>query len=321
MSAIILTETDVRELIDMTSSIEVVEEAFRHLAAGEARNVPRARVKGPGCLLHTMSASADWLNLVGWKSYTTTRSSMIFHVAVYDSQSGAMQALIEADWLGQLRTGAASGVATKHMARQDASTVGLLGTGTQAATQLMAVCAVREIKRVDVFGRNEDRRRRFCASLSEHCETEVVPVASPAEAVAGKDIIVTATTAQEPVFAGSDLADGAHINAIGSNFLQKAEIDVETVRRADRIVCDSIEQCQIEAGDFSVALEQGVTRWDAMSELSEVVAGRVTVRSSERETTLFKSVGIALEDVAMAGELLKRALEQGRGVPLPFPQP
>ena len=321
MSAILLSETDVRELIDMPSSIEVIEQAFRHLATGEARNVPRARVKGAGCLLHSMSASADWLELVGWKSYTTTRSSMKFHVAVYDSRSGAMQALIEADWLGQLRTGAASGVATRHMARQDASTVGLLGTGTQAATQLMAVCAVRDIKRVDVFGRDENRRRRFCDELSQRCETEVLPVGSSAAAVESKDIVVTATTAREPVFVGGDLADGVHINAIGSNFLQKAEIDAETVRRADRIVCDSIEQCRIEAGEFSAALEQGVTSWDIMHELSDVVAGRVSGRESETETTLFKSVGIALEDVAMAGELLSRAHDQGRGVPLSFSQP
>lgn len=317
MPPILLTEQDVRELIDMPTSIEVVDRAFQQLAAGNAINIPRARVKGSGCLLHTMSASADYLELVGWKAYTTTRSQMTFHVAAYHSETGDLLALIEADWLGQLRTGAASGVATRHMARADASTVGLLGTGTQARTQLMAVCHVRKIARAEVFGRDGDRRQQFCAELSDLCETDVVPVDTPQQAVSDKAIVITATTAREPVFDGGDLADGTHINAIGSNFLQKTEIDVETVRRTGRIVCDSIEQCRLEAGDFCQSLEQGVTDWSAIDELGDVVSQRKTGRGSDKEITLFKSVGLAIEDVAMAGELIHRAKAAGRGIPIP----
>lgn len=316
MSAIFLTERDARELIDMPDSIEVVERAFKELAAGNATNVPRARVKGTGCLLHTMSAAADYLELVGWKAYTTTRSKMTFHVAAYNSQTGDMLALIEADWLGQLRTGAASGVATRHMAQEDASTVGLLGTGTQARTQLMAVCCVRDIQRVEVFGRNAERRKQFCSELSELCRTEVVPVELPQHAVSEKAIVITATTSREPVFAGSDLAPGTHLNVVGSNFLQKTEVDVETVRRSDRIVCDSIEQCQLEAGDFCQAFEQNVTDWSAFAELSDVVSGKHPGRAGEKEITFFKSVGLAIEDVAMAGELIARAKKSGRGTPV-----
>ena len=317
MTPILLTEQDVRELIDMPDSIEIVEQAFQQLAAGNASNIPRARVNGAGCLLHTMSAAANYLKLVGWKAYTTTRSSMTFHVAAYDSRTGDLQALIEADWLGQLRTGAASGVATRHMAREDASTVGLLGTGTQGRTQLMAVCSVRKIARVEVFGRDVDRRKQFCAELSDHCDTDVVPVETPQQAVSEKAIVITATTAREPVFNGSDLAPGTHVNAIGSNFLQKTEIDVETVRRSSRIVCDSIEQCKLEAGDFRESLKQSVTDWSAIDELADVVTQRKTGRKSDTEITLFKSVGLAIEDVAMAGELIQRAESAGRGIPVP----
>jgi len=319
MSAIFLTEEDVRELINMQDCVEVVDEAFRRLASGQAHNMPRARVKGTGCLLHTMSASADWLELVGWKTYTTTRASATFHVAVYDSNSGSLQALIEADWLGRLRTGAATGVATKYMAREDASTVGLIGTGKQAETQLIAVCCVREIDRVEVFGRDAERRRGFCSKLSEVCGTEVIPVDSPSAAVADKGIVITATTSKQPVFAGAELSEGTHVNAIGSNFMKKTELDVDAVRRAGKIACDSIEQCRIEAGDFREALEQGITDWDRMHELADVVSGNIRGRDSSDQVTLFKSVGIAVEDVALAGELLKRAREQNRGVALPIP--
>ena len=158
MPTIFLTEDDVRELMDMETSIEVVEEAFRQFAAGEAKNVPRARAAADGILLHTMSASADYLGLVGWKAYTTTKQGARFHVAVYDIDTGEMAALIEANYLGQLRTGAASGVATEYMARPDAKVVGIFGSGLQARTQLKAVCTVRRIERVEVYSRNDDRR-------------------------------------------------------------------------------------------------------------------------------------------------------------------
>jgi len=318
MPCLFLTEQDVADLIDMPRSIEVVEEAFRQMAAGEVHNIPRARAKAPGVLLHSMSASATYLGLIGWKNYTTTRHGMLFHVAGYDMESGEMLVLIQANLLGQLRTGAATGVATKHMSRESSSTVGLLGTGFQAQTQLLAVCAVRKIERVEVYGRDEDRRRKFADEMTAECGTEVVPVASPAEAVAAKDIVVTATTSKTPVFDGVDLAEGTHVNAIGGNFLQKTEVDAETLRRSGTIVCDSLEQCRIEAGEFVAPLETGIVSWDSMVELADVVAGTTPGRMSDDEITFFKSVGLAMEDVAMAAELLTRAREQGRGQALPF---
>ena len=178
MSCLFLTEQDVADLIDMPRSIEIIEEAFRQMAAGRVNNVPRTRAKGPGIILHSMSAAADYLGLIGWKNYTTTRKGMLFHVAAYDVASGEMQILIEANLLGQLRTGAATGVATRHMSRKSSSTVGLLGTGLQARTQVTAVCSVRKIDRVEVFGRDEERRRRFAEEMCKECQTDVVPVSS-----------------------------------------------------------------------------------------------------------------------------------------------
>lgn len=313
MSCLFLTEQDVADLIDMPRSIEIIEEAFRQMAAGRVNNVPRTRAKGPGIILHSMSAAADYLGLIGWKNYTTTRKGMLFHVAAYDVASGEMQILIEANLLGQLRTGAATGVATRYMSRKSSSTVGLLGTGLQARTQVTAVCSVRKIDRVEVFGRDEERRRRFAEEMCKECQTDVVPVSSSQQAVSGKDIVIVATSSKTPVFDGTDLAKGTHVNAIGGNFLQKTEVDSETIHRSGTIVCDSIEQCRIEAGEFVAALNEGLVSWESMSDLSDVVAGKISGRKSDDEITFFKSVGLAMEDVAMAGELLKQARKQSRG--------
>jgi len=318
MAAIYLREDDVRELLDVETAIEAVEVAFRNLADEKAVNIPRSRARAPGIALHVMSAAAEYLGFVAWKAYTTTRSKARFHVGLYAVESGELVALIEADYLGQLRTGAVSGVATEYMARLDAKTVGVFGTGKQARTQLKAMTAVRRIERAEVYSRDSERRHRFACEMSEFCGTQVVPVHSPEEAVAEKDIVICATTAEAPLFEGRMLDQGTHLNVVGSNYLTKTEIDVETVRRADSIVCDSIEACQREAGDFVAALEAGVTDWPLMHELSDVVAGRQTGRALPEHITLFKSVGLAIEDVAVAAKLLERAREEKIGQPLPF---
>ncbi len=316
--AIFLTEDDVREVIDMETAINVVEEAFRAMADGKADNVPRRRAKAPGIMLHMMSAACEYLGYVGFKAYTTTAGGAKFLVALADAATGEWEALIEANHLGQLRTGAASGVATEFMARPDSRIVGLLGSGFQARTQLKAVSVVRPIERVDVYSRNAERCERFAEEMAEYCLAEVVPVHSPDAAAAEKDIVITATASKTPVFDGRVLEQGTHLNVIGSNHLGKAEIDVAAVQQADHIVCDSIEACKIEAGDFVEALNQGVTDWRLMHDLAEVVAGRQTGRATPEDVTLFKSVGLAVEDVALAATILERAKAQGLGASLPF---
>ena len=317
MSVLYLTEEDVRELLDMETAIEVVEEAFRQLGQGRAENVPRGRAKADGVMLHTMCAAAEYLQMAAWKCYTTTADGPRFHVGLYDA-TGRMQALIEADFLGQLRTGAASGVATEYMARPDAKVVGLFGAGVQARTQLKAVCTVRRIERVEVYCRDGDGRHDFADEIAEYCAVEVIPVAIPDEVAAEKDIIITATTSRTPVFDGKVIEEGTHLNVIGSNFRNKAEIDVDTVRRADVIVCDSIEQCKAEAGDFSLSLEEGITDWRLMHELSDVVLGKDTGRPLPESITLFKSVGLALEDLAVGAKVLELAREARLGIELPI---
>ena len=318
MAALFLREADVRELLTMDLAIEAVEDGFRLLAAAEATNVPRQRARSKQVVLHTMSAAADPYGLIGFKAYTTSRDGNRFHVVLYDASSGQLKAVIEADWLGRIRTGASSGVATKYMARPDCTEVGIFGTGGQARTQLEAMCRVRTVREARVYGRNQERREQFARDMESICQISVIPVNRPEEAAVDMDIIVTATSSREPVLRGSWLSEGTHINAIGSNALTRAELDVDTIRRADIIVADSVEQCRIEAGDFVESLEHGVLHWPRVLELSEVIAGRQTGRAATQNITLFKSLGIALEDLAVAGRVLALAWERRVGTELPI---
>jgi ornithine cyclodeaminase/alanine dehydrogenase-like protein (mu-crystallin family) len=318
MTALFLTEQNVESLVDMSTAVDVVQEAFLQWANGKAMNVSRRRAKAPGIVLHSLCAGAEYLGYVGWKNYTTTKHGAKFHVAIYDNETGEMAAFIEADYLGQLRTGAASGVATAAMARPESRTVGLFGTGGQSRTQLEAVCNVRKIDYAEVYSRDESRREQFAEEMSDKLDIEIEPSPYPSDVAAEKDIVITATTSKEALFPGNVLSEGTHLNLMGSNHLRKTEVDVNTIRQADVIVCDSLEQCQWEAGDFVAALELGVTEWSLMHELKDVVSGHVTGRPTNEAITLFKSVGLGLEDVALAAEILKRAREQGVGEELPF---
>ena len=311
--ALLLTEYDGREVLTMYMALEAVEDVLRQMALDEAQNVPRARTQAEQSMLHLMAASSKKLGVMGYKVYLTTKRGAEFHVGLYDARSGELLALIQADFLGQMRTGAASGVATQYMARPEASEVGLFGAGKQARTQLQAVCKVRKVRRVQVYSRNEEHRRQFASEMSELCLVEVMPVPRPELAAEDKDIVITATTSREPVFNGNWLAEGTHINAIGSNFLSKAELDPVAVRRCDSIVVDSKDQARIEAGDFAQALEDGVIHWADIHELGQVIVGRYTGRAHPQDVTLFKSLGIALEDVAVAARLCARARAAGAG--------
>ena len=318
MTAIFLSEDDVSWLLDMDTAIECVEEAFRQWANGKAENEPRRRTSAGGATLHVLSASAEYLGYVGHKSYVSTRSGVRFQFLLADAVHGQPVAYIEANQLGQIRTGAATGVATKYMSRHDSRIVGCFGTGFQARSQLKAICSVRHIERVDVYSRDAERRRAFADEMAEYCNVPTVAVHTPDDAAAEKDIVVCATSSKTPLFDGHILDEGTHINAVGSNYLSKAEIDVTTIRRADRIVCDSLDACRLEAGDFVPALEDGSLDWSRIHELSDVVVDRETGRALPEDITLFKSVGLGLEDLAVAVRIFERAREEGLGKPLPF---
>lgn len=315
--ALYLTEADVDSLVSMTDALAAVERAFTAMAAGEAENVPRMRAKAPGILLHTMSAAAGYLDLVGWKNYCTTKQGAKFLVGLCRGESGELAALIEADRLGQLRTGAASGVAARHLSPADISELGLIGSGYQAETQLEAIAAVRPLRKVRVFSRNADRLYDFTQRMGARLQIEVRPVERAADAVKDTPIVITATASRSPVLGAADVMPGALVCAVGSNWLNRAELDADLVGDATRIVCDSVAACRHEAGDLELAVAAGKFKWANAIELSDVVAGKGELPDAAAGVTIFKSVGLAIEDVALGAVVLDRAINRGQGQSVP----
>jgi alanine dehydrogenase len=317
--ALLLKEREVRELLEMPLALEAVETAFRRLADGSAVQHFRQRLHIPGSsYLHYMAAGDPASGYMGMKIYTSSREGLRFIVLLYSAETGNLLTLMEADTLGQMRTGAASGIATKYLARGDARTVGIIGTGLQARTQVQAIAAVRHLERIRAFGRNVERRARFALEMTELLGVPVETAASAEEAVRGADILVSATTATNPVIEGRWLEAGVHINAIGANFPGKRELDDEAVLRADIVTADSREQSKLEAGDLIHAFAPEPERWDRVAEIAEVMAGRAPGRTAADQITLFKSNGIAMEDVAVAGRVYERAVERGFGEQVPL---
>ena len=315
-----LNEQEVASLLPMDECIEALERAFAHAGAGQVDNKARSRIRMPGGFFHFMAAADGGQGVFGYKAYPSFAgpggAKMV--VMLYDYETGQLLACMEAGRLGQIRTGAASGLATRYMAREDAATVAVIGSGFQARTQLEAVCAVREIKQARVFSRRQERREDFAQRSSERLGVDVQPVDSAQECVEGADIVIAITSAREPVVLGEWLAEGAHINAAGGNHWQRREIDEAAVLRSELIVVDDLEQAKIECGDLMWLEARGSFRWSMAHELCDVVAGRVPGRKSPEGVTLFESLGVALEDIAAAELVYRKAKEQGVGVELPF---
>lgn len=317
--ALLLSEEDVKSILTMPLAIEAVETSFRRLADGSAvcHSRQRLRMAGKG-FLHYMAAADSAGGYMGLKIYSVSPSGARFLVPLMSAQSGEMLALIEANYLGQVRTGAASGLATRLLAREDARTVGIIGTGLQARTQLEAVALARKLEQVQAFSRDASRREQFANEMTARLGLPVIPVATAEEAVRGADILVTSTTSTKPVVEGRWLAPGVHINAIGVNFAEKREIDAEVVARSDVIAADSVEQSKLEAGDLIQAFGNDPSRWASVRELAQIVSGKLPGRTNRAQITLFKSNGIAIEDVVVAGRIYELARQRkiGREIPL-----
>jgi alanine dehydrogenase len=316
---LLITESEVRSLLTMQIALEVVEESLREQGEGKLVLHPRRRLPLPEKgQMHYMAASDPVLGYFGMKIYTVVRGAARFVVPLFRAATGEMAALIEADALGQIRTGAASGVATKYLANSNARSAGIIGTGYQARTQLEAVAAVRRLERVHAYGRDAARRTKFCREMSARIGVPVEPATSGEEVVRGADIVITATPATQVVLEGAWLAPGTHINAMGANWPQKRELDAAAVSRCDVVAVDSIEQAKMEAGDLIQAFGENASRWDSVRELSGIVAGKIPGRTGANQITLFKSVGIAAWDVAAAARVFELAVARGMGRVVPL---
>ena len=314
---LILTENEVESLMDMPSTLDAVEAVLRDQAEGRATNRARRRVALPRSGLNYMAAGAPEMGAIGLKVYSAARSGVRFYTMLFDPESGELLSILQSDKLGQMRTGAASGVATRHLAREDATTLGIYGAGWQAESQLEAIAAVRDLERVIVHSRREESRKAFAEKMGERLEMEIETTHAPDEPAA-QDIVVTATSAREPVLLGEWLRPGAHVNAAGSNFLFKSEIDREVVQRASFVCVDSREELGLEAGDLLRPLETGIILPEAIYELGQVIAGQVRGRQGPEDITLFASQGLALEDMAAARVVYDRAVERDVGREIEF---
>ncbi len=316
---LLINENEVRQVLDMPAAILAVEDVSRKQAAGRVIVQPRRRIELPGGgFFHYMAAMDTDAGYVAMKQYTYAKGKVRFLVTLYDLATGALLALIEADVMGQLRTGAASGVATKYLARENASAVAIIGSGGQAKTQLAAIACVRKVASARVYGRDPQRRLAFCEEMNRRLKIPVSPADSSAEAVRGADIVTTATTSAKPVLHGVDLAAGMHVNAIGANHAHKRELDDEAIAKADHIFVDSLEQAKMEAGDLILPFQQAPQRWESVHQLADVVAGKIAGRQKPTDITLFKSDGIAAWDLGVAVHVYNAAREKklGREVPL-----
>ncbi len=320
----ILSETQVRALVDMPLALEATAIAFRSLGTGTGRNVPRERLFPPATTgaptsLQVMSAMVPELDAMGLKAYGTGHGGASFAVLLFRASTGELRGVVAADWLGRFRTGAATGVAARLLARPDSGVLAVLGAGGQAITQALAVItAMPSIREVRVWNRTGSRAASFGDRLREvggaaSSRVTVSPRERADEAVAGADVVVAITSARTPVLEGAWLTDGMHVTGAGINRANVAEIDASAVARADLVVVDHLENARREAGDLILAAEAGAFDWGRAIEVGAVATGAHPGRTSPTQVTLFESQGIAAEDVALASLLLDRAEAAGIG--------
>jgi alanine dehydrogenase len=309
-----LSEQDVLACLTMAKAVELVDGAFHQLADGTAINHPRRRVILPtGAVLHYMAAGTP--EYFGLKAYSVhAKTGAHFEVLLYRSSDGMPLATLAANHLGQIRTGAASGVATKYLAREDAGIAAIIGSGFQAETQLEAVATVRKLRDVRVWSRKPERRTEFAKRCAAKFGLHVSAAETARECVEGAGVVVTATSSKVPVIEAAWIAPGTHVNGSGSNWAERRELPTELVfDKAAIVAVDSVEVAKLESGDLLIPLRDNSREEFPGVELSQIVAGKIPGRTSGNQITVFKSNGLAVEDIAVAGYVYEEALRRGLG--------
>lgn len=316
---VFLDEKCVTGLVTMDDALEAVEELFREQGKGGVTNVPRVRAPMQGGTLRITAGILSYRGYYGIKissnAVTSQKAGRMF--CLYREKTADLCAIMQVYGLGALRTGAASGVATKYLANDNAATLGVIGSGPQARTQVQAVCRVRPIREVKVYSPTAENRERFSREVEASLPVRARAVDSAEAAVRGSDIIITATSSRTPVLHGKWLSPGTHVNAVGANYESRRELDRDVVAAANVIAADDREQAQYESTDLADPVQAGLITWDRVLSLGDIVSGRVRGRSAATDITLFKSLGVAMEDVALAACAYERAVERKLGQPLP----
>ncbi len=312
--ALFLRDEDVNQTINVDEMLTAIESMQRHFGHGKAYNLARRKVIASGGSLSVMGGGLFYDGVLGVKTYTVVKGKYSFQVSLYDADTGELLCYTQANRLGQLRTGATTGVAVKYLSNPDAATVGIIGTGYQAPTQLEAVCQVRNIKEIKAHSRTPERREAFARKMSDTLGVKAIPVSNHQEAVTGSDIVVCIAATMEPVLEGTRLAPGATVIGAGPTTWRAREVDDATLTLADKIFVDSLEQAAYEAGDMAGLVDRGLLQWPQVMELRHAVAGIVPGRERQDEIIYAKLMGTGVADVAAAKLAYDQARAKGVGL-------
>ena len=312
-----ITEAEAAALLSLPEAIEALAEVHRLYAGGEAKNMVKTQAQAGPANLHAVGAVVPGDGIAGTKTWMHTPGGAQPLLVLFSPADGSVVALVEAFALGQRRTGATSALATRELSRPESATLALIGTGKQAAAQAEAVCAVRPIAAISVYGRDAERRRACVERVQERVEAYVREEDSLATALAHGDVITLVTRAAEPFVTASQLNPGTHVNGVGAILPDRRELDVDAVAAFDLIAVDSRDQAKAASGELRAAVADGRLEWSGVHELGEVLTGAVPGRANEDQITFFKAMGVGIADVALGAEVLRRARQQGGGRPLP----
>ncbi len=296
-----ITESEVTNILSHKKAIELLDEGMKAVGSGKAFNLPRKRIPvgyGGGAM-NIMAASWPEKGIAGHKSYIVSKGKATFVVLLYSTEGNGLLAVIEANMLGQIRTGAASGLASKYMANNKSKTLSIIGTGFQAQSQLLSIASIFDLDAVNVYSRSENKRNLFVSNLSKQVDVEIKPHENLENAIEGSDIICLITNSAKPVLPDKLITNGMHINAAGGNNWLRSEISPESMEKFHLISCDSIEQAKYESKELMEATEKGIISWNNVKELGSLIYENKK-RESENQITLYESLGIAIQDLSVA---------------------
>jgi len=311
--ALFLKDEDVAQCVTMDAMLEAIESMQRQYGDGQAHNMTRRKIIADSGMLSVMGGGLFHQGLLGVKTYTVVKGAYSFQVSLYDANTGELLLYTQANRLGQLRTGATTGVAVKHLANPEDATVGIIGTGGQAPTQLEALSKVRGIKKIKAYSRTQERREEFARRMTDTMGVEVSAVTSNEDAVRDCDIVLCIAATMDPVGEAAWLKDGSTLIGAGPTTWRAREVDEAVITRAGKLIVDSTEQAAIEAGDLCSAVDKGIIQWSKVHELRHVVSGAVTGRDSKDQVVYAKIMGTGVADVAAANLAYDSAKAAGLG--------
>ena len=311
--ALFLRDEEVSRAVSMDDMLSAIESMQGHFGRGEAMVLPRKKIIASGGVLAVMGGGLFYDGVLGVKTYTVVRGTYSFQVSLYDAETGRLMCYTQANRLGQLRTGATTALAVKYLSNSDAATVGIIGTGYQAPTQLEAISKIRNIKSVKAFSRTAENRDAFAKTMTDSLGLAVSSASGAQEVVEGSDVVICIAAATEPVVNGEWLASGVTLIGAGPTTWRIREVDDAAIVRADKIFVDSVEQARDEAGDMASAVDRGLLQWSQLLELRHAVAGTVSGRDNHNQIVFAKMMGTGVADVAAAKLAYDKATEMGLG--------